>query len=139
MERNLGATVHSVYFSMLRSRRLRGGRATAAATVLFFLQAVLLVVVQVRADFYRLLGVSRDATHKEIKKGPWLVGFLPVAGWNAPVVGSPEQRRRTVASFVVFSHPKPALFFACVVYVPCCLTYSLPTEESRVPPGQKQR
>ena len=41
---------------------------SVAAQILFVCQAALLLVF-VRADFYKLLGIARDATHKEIKKG----------------------------------------------------------------------
>jgi len=51
--------------SMLRPPR-RSHSGSAAAIVLFLFQMILLVVVHA-ADYYKLLGLSRDATHKEIK------------------------------------------------------------------------
>jgi len=48
---------------------IKASRRSTTAVLLRVVQAALLVASVLAADFYKLLGISRDATHKEIKKG----------------------------------------------------------------------
>lgn len=74
---------------MICSRRFQSGAASAA---LFVMLQILLVIYVHAADFYKLLGVSRDASHKEIKKGLYgMHAFMYIYVHN-PFIISLEQK-----------------------------------------------